>query len=490
MRRTRLVSLIVTGSLVFGGGVAAAQSSLAASGSGSGSGTALTPSYLKDDDGRSLILRGFNTASSAKSAPDGMPQFTEADLAREYADMGTNFVRFLISWRSVEPAPGVYDQQYLDRVEDRVGWYAERGYKVMLDMHQDVYSGAITPEGNSGNGAGAIGNGAPAWATYMDGLPVEPQPRWELYYIQPGVMRAFDNFWNTTGKHPELVEHYAKAWRAVADRFADNDAVVAYDLMNEPFGGSLQGPAFEAGPLAAMYQRTTDAIRQVDQDTWVCVAPQAIGVNQGLPSGLTKIDDPRAGQQRIAYCPHLYPLPLDIGDGHEGLARTLTDVTIDAWRANTAHTARVLGDVPIILGEFGLDTTLPGARDYIERVYGTAREMGAGVSYWSSDPGPWGPYLPDGTQTLLVDTLNKPYPRAVAGTPTEWSSTSDRLQLTIEPDAAITAPTEIYLPEAGFPGDVHVEGADVVGWDRQSRLLTVRTPADSGNVTVTVTPAA
>ncbi|WP_245709274.1 cellulase family glycosylhydrolase [Rhodococcus tukisamuensis] len=55
--------------------------------------------------------------------------------------MGTNFVRFLISWRSVEPAPGQYDQAYLDRVEDRVGWYAERGYQVMLDMHQDVFPG-------------------------------------------------------------------------------------------------------------------------------------------------------------------------------------------------------------------------------------------------------------------------------------------------------------------------------------------------------------
>ncbi|WJJ14566.1 cellulase family glycosylhydrolase (plasmid) [Prescottella equi] len=486
MRRIPLVSLIVAGSLLFGGSVAAAQSTFPTSGSGSGG--ALTPSYLTDDAGRSLVLRGFNTASSAKSAPDGMPQFTEADLDREYADMGTNFVRFLISWRSVEPEPGVHDQQYLDRVEDRVGWYAERGYKVMLDMHQDVYSGAAIPGGDSGNGAGSIGNGAPAWATFTDGLPVEPQDRWELYYIQPGVMRAFDNFWNTTGKHPELVEHYAQAWRAVADRFADNDAVVAYDLMNEPFGGSLQGPAFEAGPLAAMYQRTTDAIRQVDQDTWVCVAPQAIGVNQGLPSGLTKIDDPRGGEQRIAYCPHLYPLPLDIGGGHEGLARTLTDVTVEAWRANTAHTAGVLGGVPIILGEFGLDTTLPGARDYIERVYDTARELGAGVSYWSSDPGPWGPYLPDGSQTLLVDTLDKPYPRAVAGTPVDWTATTDRLQLTIDPDPEVTAPTEIYLPEQGFPGGVRVEGADLVGWDRGSRLLTIRTPTSAETVTVTVMP--
>ena len=114
----------------------------------------------------------------------------------------------------------------------------------------------------------------------------------------------------------------------------------------------------------------------------MCVAPQAVGVNQGVPSGLTKINDPRAGEQRIAYCPHLYPLPLDLGDGYSGLSRTLTDATIDTWRDSVELIAgNVLGGVPFILGEFGLDTTLPGATDYIDRVYTTARDLGAGVSY-------------------------------------------------------------------------------------------------------------
>lgn len=54
----------------------------------------------------------------------------------------------------------------------------------------------------------------------------------------------------------------------------------------------------------------------------------------------------------------------------------------------------------------------------------------------------------------------------------------------------MTAPTEIYLPESGFPGGVDVAGADIVNWDPQSRLLTVETADDTGPVTVTVTPAA
>ncbi|WP_338064896.1 hypothetical protein [Tomitella gaofuii] len=63
---------------------------------------------------------------------------------------------------------------------------------------------------------------------------------------------------------------------------------------------------------------------------------------------------------------------------------------METWQADTVRTAEELGDVPIILGEFGLDTTTPGAREYIDRVYAAAREIGAGVAYWSSDPGTWG----------------------------------------------------------------------------------------------------
>lgn len=114
----------------------------------------------------------------------------------------------------------------------------------------------------------------------MDGYPVGYNDMWELYDVEPGVIRAFDNFWNVTGAHPELTGHYAGAWCAVAERFANNPTVVAYDLMNEPYGGTMQGPIFEAGPLTALCQTTTDAIREVDQKSWVCLEPQALGFNE------------------------------------------------------------------------------------------------------------------------------------------------------------------------------------------------------------------
>lgn len=463
--------------VVVGGGVAAALRS-----------PDPAPAFVRDDEGRAVVANGFNTASSSKSAPDGMPDFTEDDLARESADMGTDFVRFLISWRKVEPEPGTYDQAYLDDVAERVDWYAERGYRVMLDMHQDLWGGAITPSGDTGNGA-------PAWATHLDGLPVRDHDMWELYYLEPGVIRAFDHFWGTTGEHPELMDHYAGAWRAVAERFAGVDAVVAYDLMNEPYGGTVQGPQFEAGPLTELYRRTVSAIREADPDTWACLEPQAMGYNWGLPSGLRPVDDPRPGEDRIAFCPHLYPLPMDLGDGFTGTSRTLVEGTVDAWAANTARTARALGDVPVILGEFGLDTTLPGALDYLDLVHRTADGAGMGTVYWSSDPGSWGPYEAGGTPRNLIGAVERPYPRAVAGDLRGWTADDDALTIRFGPRgaggdgaaAATGALSEAYLPADAFPDGGQVDGGTVEGWDPATRVMTFR--ADPGATVVTIRPA-
>ena len=466
--RLVLTTLVVLG--VIGGGVAAALR---------GSGSEPTEAFIADADGRSLVQHGFSTAGSAKSSPDGLPDFTAADLDREQADIGTNFVRFLISWRAIEPEPGTIDETYLDGLEERLDWYQERGYHVMLDMHQDLWGWGITPTKDNGNGA-------PEWATYMDGLPVRsPQDMWELYYLEPGVIRAFDNFWNTTGAHPELTEHYAAAWRAVAERFADHPAVVAYDLMNEPYGGTLQGPAFESGPLTKLYQDVSDAIREVDQDSWLCLEPQAFGFNWGTPSGLQPIRDARDGDPRVAFCPHLYPLPMDLGEGFSGTSQTLVEGTITAWTGNVMRTAEALGAgrgaVPIVLGEFGLDTTSEGAGEYIDLVYRTADAHGMGVAYWSRDDGSWGPYETDGTARNLTEWLDRPYPRAVAGL-RGWASDDASLTLRIDGADAAGIVSEVYLPPGVF-GQVAVEGGEIVDADQDTGIVTfVADPTDGEGV--------
>ncbi|KAA5834243.1 glycoside hydrolase family 5 protein [Saccharopolyspora hirsuta] len=364
--------------------------------------TAATPAWATDNprpltdlDGNPLIPHGFNNGHSSKDSPDAMPWTTPADITAEADKIGSNSVRLLIYWSKVEPEPGRYDDAYLDDITERIAAYDRAGMHVVLDMHQDLWGPAVTGTGRNG--------GAPAWASHFDGLPATLQDPWPLTYLQPGVMRAFDHFWGTTGQHPELAEHFTAAWQHVAQRYATDDRVLGYDLFNEPWGGSVPWPFFEKNHLAPLYQRTIDAIREVDPTRWIFVEPQAFGVNQALiPSALPELTDPRPGQPRLAYAPHLYPLLLDTGQSYTGITRTLTRETLRKWFADNTATARRL-NMPMVIGEFGLDATKPGALDYVDDVLAEARRAGVGWWYWSNDPGTWGPYNPDGTWAPLAD---------------------------------------------------------------------------------------
>lgn len=452
--------------------------------------------YLTDDQGRALFLHGLNTSGSAKGDPDRLPWITEDDVQAEYDAMGTNFVRFLIQWQALEPEEGVYDEEYLDAVAERVEWYADRGYHVLLDMHQDLYGRHTSPEEHSGNGA-------PEWATHNDGLRVESREMWELVYLEPGVMRSFDHFWGTTGEHPGLMDAYADAWGHVAERFSGHPAVIGYDLMNEPFGGSLQGADFETGPLAELYRRSVARVREVDPDTWIFVEGQAVGVNWGLPSFLPRIEDPREGEPRIVYAPHMYALPMDLGQPYEGAARERIDASVELWSRNV----RVVGErleAPIVLGEFGLDMSGAGAPEFVGRMLEETEAMAAGRVYWSNDHDGWGPWedRAEGAELTpgpLAHVMNRAYPRAVAGQPLELGldDASGALSVRYAENGASGA-TELYLPEdvfgEGYELTVDTPAGDdgwTSRWDDARRVLhvTVAGAADGDETLLTVAPS-
>ena len=96
--------------------------------------------FVRDDDGRVVILRGMNIMSSAKGHPERLPDLEEEDVERYARQWGFNVVRYLIFWDAVEPSPGEYDAAYFDKTEERLDWFADHGVHVILDMHQDVYA--------------------------------------------------------------------------------------------------------------------------------------------------------------------------------------------------------------------------------------------------------------------------------------------------------------------------------------------------------------
>lgn len=58
-----------------------------------------------------------------------------------------NFVRLGVMWEAVETEPGVYDQEYLDKVESLINELGKAGIYTLVDAHQDVFARSFCGEG-------------------------------------------------------------------------------------------------------------------------------------------------------------------------------------------------------------------------------------------------------------------------------------------------------------------------------------------------------
>lgn len=448
-------------------------------------------SYITDNQGRALILHGLNTSNNSKYALDGMPWINASDVAAENSTLGTNAVRFVIFWDLVEPEPGVYDDKYLADILTRVGWYGSLGMHVILDMHQDLYGPTAFRSGPTDI------DGAPAWATFTDGLPIKPQTPWALIYLQPGEMRAWDHFWGTTRKHPELRGSYASAWRHVARYFAGNTAVIGYDLMNEPFGGSLQSILFEPTVLSATYQAAINEIRQVDNDHWIFVEPSAFPVTEGLPTTLPKPHDPRNGEPRIVYSPHLYPPTLTLDNtqsSYTGINIPIVNLMLKTWSASTTATA-TLWKAPIAIGELGaIDYTSKGNLNYVDKLTELTDQIGASWLWWSNDKGNTSPYQGNGVFNELAAHLSYPYAQAIAGTPEviRYDRTKKQLIVKFANKPGVTGTTDLFLSPYVFTHGYTLTTTDANGswsanYNASNHVLYIRADPASNVHTYIVT---
>ena len=453
------------------------------------------PAWFAAEQGRVLVLRGINVISAAKGDPERLARIDAGDARRVARDWGFDFVRFLVFWDAIEPAPGVYDETYLQRVEERLDLLHDEGLWVMLDMHQDVYARKFCCDG------------APEWAIRDDDLPFQQREPWFLNYFEPAVQRAFDHFWAAEGPHADLQEHYAGAWVAVAERLGRHPAVIGYDLMNEPHPGSddditelllatpnPDGPhaAFDREKLQPFHQRLIDRIRAVDTEGWIFFEPRYGAPGNGLPSYAPPLVDPRPGPARVAYAPHLYSLPLDASHAYD----PAHDPVLANWEERRAAELAAQ-PMALLLGEWGLDWRWTNAGGFSLGVVDMADRMRAGWAYWSYDPGGWGLWDRERGEQPNAAWLVRPYPRAVAGVPLAWAFDRETrvFTLTFEERPGARGPTEIALPARRlYPDGWDVSTSDADGtwswaWDAAREILSVTTPATGGTHTLELRPA-
>ncbi len=460
---------------------------------------ALHPSgrWLIDADGRVVILHGVNQVAKL---PPYLPSAVGfgADDAAAIAAEGFNTVRTGLAHAGFVPAPGAYSGTYLDDLATTVDQLTAQGIYVLLDFHQDLY------------GMRYQGNGMADWAT-VDSSPTDPTLLPSCAAGFPGnifscpfLWEAFDRFLGLNGHAPEigprsltLEEEFADAWRQVATRFRDDPLVFGYDLLNEPYPGSATTlclspsgcPAADDAALTAFSNLVAQAVREVDPDTVVFYEPFGTNFNAGFPTHHGEVD---AGNVGFGF--HLYACISTPGQS--------TPESLNACRpseqrvfSNAEAQAAMFGDVPL-LTEFGATDDLPLLQDIGDLA--DANMMGWQYwAWWNRDPccerpnegiidDPANPPTPEHLDQPKLDALVRPYPRAVAGTPTGWSwdRTARRFELRYTTSAVdgVLAPgavTEVWIPHRHFPDGydvVDLRGAAVTSAPDAERLQLVALP--------------
>src|SRR6478609_12042797 len=95
--------------------------------------------WITDAHGRVVILHGTNMVYKLAPYYPAAAGF-DANDAAFVRSIGFNAVRVGIIWKALEPQPGIYDDAYLEQIEQTVALLAKRGIVSLLDFHQDMYN--------------------------------------------------------------------------------------------------------------------------------------------------------------------------------------------------------------------------------------------------------------------------------------------------------------------------------------------------------------
>lgn len=438
-----------------------------------------------DDLGRQVILNGVNVGS--KNKEEGYIFQSGPELYAKLKKQGVNTIRFLIIWDGLEPEPGVYNEAYLKEIDQRIQWAADNNIFVVLDMHQDLYSVKYS-------------DGAPEWATLDEGKPHTTGAIWsDAYLLSEAVQTSFDNFWlnKPAADGVGIQDRYIALWQHIAKRYANNKTVIGYDLMNEPFPGSsgvqstmillgaygqlhykLTGEVlteeqlgamwsneesrmealevisttenydfvisqlfdlvkeFESTHLQAMYQKVSNAIREVDTNHILFLEHSYYG-NTGVASSIKRVTlADGSPDPLVAYAAHGYDLVVDTK-----AAALAADARVGYIFNQIKKTGEQL-KMPVWVGEWGAyydhsETVIPTAINSM----GLIEENLFGNAYWS--------YSNElDTMEFFKKVLLRTYPAYTNGELLSYRNDFEAHTFTMEWEETKNhnSPTVVYIP--------------------------------------------
>lgn len=449
--------------------------------------------FLLDKFGRVVLMHGVDLVYKVPpyevEVSGSGPNVLTVPEVKRMAALGFDVVRLGIIWKGLEPGTGSIDDPsvctpgkptasdtaefdastfdaYLKRLDATIALLSKYGIYSLLDMHQDVYSDVFA------------GEGAPHWAVCTDGLKPAPRydiPNWSDNLTGPGVMEAYENFWenDVVGN---LQGQFEYVWSRVAAHYRDNPWVIGYDPFNEPYGTGLSSgntTVFD-GQLQCFFMGRSDPGTTQEGKPLSCPADDpSVGlipllesadpthlvfydtdysVDSGPHNNIGPMAEPNLVLNFHDYC-FLHvpngPEPPDYGSIC-GRFENLVFNERSSERSKDS-TAQQPGGPAWFLTEFGATTDTAD----LGRVTSDANSHLVSWIYWQwlhyDDPtgshtsGLWPPTAPTAS---MLDVLSQTYAQAVAGTPTAmtFDTTTAKFVLTYTADDSISQPTVVFVP--------------------------------------------
>jgi endoglycosylceramidase len=403
-------------------------------------------SQLRAPDGRAVILRGMNarvagvfdvTLDGGRAPVETVPDFGDDDAAK-MAALGFNLLRLPLSWSGIEPVQGQYSTDYLDRVAAVVDDCRHHGILVLLDFHQDAWSKEIGEDG------------APRWAIVPPPTMLLSGPLTDLDQRRASaqVMAAFQSFFE--GDAQRLQEAFAQMAAEVARRFSADQAVLGYELFNEPVASDDVLLPFDV--------EIARAIRAVDARHLIAFEPDVIRNYTGSTE-LAAAPFPVGG---ALYAPHIYT-------GVFGADMRLAQDSYEQPMAESWQSAREEAQAwktPLLVGELGVGPSQPNAYAWIGHALDDADQNLASTAFWlwkEESQGGWGLFdlAPDGSWTerpQMIAAVSRPYPQAIGGDPTGIHWDGATLTVTFTGKSGVPPVHDLFFP--GSAPTVRCDGAE------------------------------
>ena len=417
--------------------------------------------------------------------------------------MGFNMVRLGVIWESVEKEPGVYDMEYLDKVEEIINTLGKNGIYTMVDAHQDVFSRNFCGEGvpyfytnqleydNKCDASlvtqflGFVGY----CKTLSDfdfnydenGLPeIEDCKKTSFaeYHYLAEFSSAYREFYLNTGN---VQDKFIEFWKVVATKFKGNKYIIGYDFWNEPAPGGFLEDLKSAIPgradkysILPLYKRLEEALRKIDPNYILYFEnspiPDTLPIFGGLVWGTMK-EKPSDDDTPQVYNIHSYCCVAGTNvcsNGEPSLKDSLnlcTNYHKNKFKKEIENAKDNL-HVPIFLSEFGACSDSQACYNEILNVVTLCEENFISWSYWNYKP--YGDHTTsaiavveyegifdgDGNiQTIKEEGLSRAYVQYYQGKPIDFKfeeESSTDFETSFEYHEDISKPTVLFYNKNFF----------------------------------------